>query len=189
MSAPAYLLGIDNGGTVTKAALYDTTGTEIAVASVKTQMLFPCPGHTEKDMGELWAANAHVISEVMARGRVEARQIAGVAVTGHGNGMYLVDAQGEPVRNGINSADSRATAIVEKWYADGTCARVLPRTCQSIWPAQPAALLAWFRDNDPDALARTRWILMCKDYIRYRLTGEAWAELTDFSGTSLVNVR
>jgi L-xylulokinase len=189
MSAPAYLLGIDNGGTVTKAALYDTAGTEIAVSSIKTQMLFPCPGHAEKDMDELWAANARVVSDVIARGRVEARQVAGVAVTGHGNGIYLVDAQGKPVHNGINSADSRATAIVEQWYRDGTHARVLPKTCQSIWPAQPVALLSWFGRNSPDTLARARWIFMCKDYIRYKLTGEAWAELTDYSGTSLMNVR
>ena len=93
------------------------------------------------------------------------------------------------VRNGINSADSRAAAIVERWYADGTFARVLPKTCQSIWAAQPVALLAWLREHEPEVMARSRWIFMCKDYIRYRLTGEAWAEVTDFSGTSLMNVR
>jgi L-xylulokinase len=189
MSAPAYLLGIDNGGTVTKAALYDTAGAEIAVASIKTRMLFPSPGHTEKDMEELWAVNTRVVSDVIAKAGVDAGNIAGVAVTGHGNGLYLVDAQGKPVRAGINSADSRASAIVEKWYADGTAARALPLTCQSIWPAQPVALLAWLSEHEPDVLARARWVFMCKDYIRYRLTGEAWAEATDFSGTSLVNVR
>jgi L-xylulokinase len=189
MSAAAYLLGIDNGGTVTKAALYDTSGTEIAVASVKTPMVFPHPGHAEKDMEELWAANARVISDVLAKAKIDAKQVAGVAVTGHGNGLYLVDADGKPVRNGINSADSRATDIVEGWYKDGTCRRVLPRICQSIWPAQPAGLLPWLRDNEPAALQKTRWIFMCKDYIRFRLTGEAWAEITDYSGTSLANVR
>ena len=55
-------------------------------------------------------------------------------------------------------------------------------------PAEPAALLPWFRDNKPEVLERTRWFLSCKDFIRYKLTGEAFAEITDCSGTSLVNV-
>jgi L-xylulokinase len=183
------LMGIDNGGTVTKAALYDLTGTEIAVSSVKTEMLFPRPGHTEKNSDDLWAANVRVISDVIRKAKVGADEIAAVAVTGHGNGMYLVGPDGRPSHNGINSADSRAAEYVARWYADGTFDRILPRTCQSIWAAQPAALLAWFRDHEPQVLARTRWIFMCKDYVRYRLTGEAFAEVTDYSGLNLMNVK
>ncbi|MGA2379502.1 MAG: FGGY-family carbohydrate kinase [Spirochaetia bacterium] len=189
MKTRTCLMGIDNGGTVTKAALYDTEGREIAVSSVKTEMLFPHPGHTEKNVDDLWAANVRVISEVMKKARVAPAEVAALAVTGHGNGMYLIDADGRPAHDGINSADSRAADYVARWYGDGTFDRILPRTCQSIWAAQPAALLAWFRDHEPGALERTRWIFMCKDYIRYRLTGEACAEVTDYSGLNLMNVR
>jgi len=184
----AYLMGIDNGGTVTKAALYDTAGIEIAVSSVKTEMRFPCPGHTEKNLDDLWAANARVVAQVMKKAGVEPTEVAGVAVAGHGNGLYLVDSDGTPTHDGINSADSRAAGYVAQWYRDGTFEKVFPRTCQAIWAAQPPALLAWFRDHDPRTLERTRWILMCKDYIRYRLTGEVYAELTDSSGTNLMNI-
>ena len=189
MKTSRYLLGIDNGGTVTKAALYSPSGDEIAVASVKTAMLFPHPGHAEKDVAELWAANVRVIRDVVQKAGVDAADIAGTAVTGHGNGMYLVGEDGEPAWNGINSADSRAASYVERWERDGTADRILPLSCQSIWAAQPVALLAWFRDRMPEVLERTRWIFMCKDYIRYRLTGEAFAEVTDYSGTNLMNVR
>ena len=189
MNARTFLMGIDNGGTVTKAALYDPSGREVAVSSVKTEMLFPHPGHTEKNVDDLWAANVRVIGEVMKKARVRPAEIAACAVTGHGNGMYLVDAAGKPAHDGINSADSRAADYVARWYQDGTFEKVLPRTCQAIWAAQPAALLAWFRDHDPAVLERTRWIFMCKDYIRYRLTGEACAEVTDYSGLNLMNVR
>ena len=189
MKARTLLMGIDNGGTVTKAALYDTSGREVAVASEKTEMLFPHPGHTEKNVDALWAANVRVISEVMKRAGAAPAEVAALAVTGHGNGMYLVAADGSPAHNGINSADSRAADYVARWYADGTFERILPHTCQSIWAAQPAALLAWFTDHDPAALERTRWIFMCKDYVRYRLTGEVFAEVTDYSGLNLVDVR
>ena len=53
---------------------------------------------------------------------------------------------------------------------------------------QPVALLAWLRDNEPQALANTRYIFAVKDYIRYKLTGEAYGEYSDFSGGNLVNL-
>jgi L-xylulokinase len=183
-----YLLGIDNGGTVTKAALYTADGTELAVAKAKTRTLYPHPGHIERDLGEFWAANAQVIAQAIRQARIDPAEIAGVAAAGYGAGLYLVAEDGTPAWNGIISTDSRAKDYVERYYRDGTFDRVLPKICQSIWAAQPAALLPWFRDHRPDVLEKTRWILSCKDYIRYKLTGEPLCEITDSSGTSLVDV-
>jgi L-xylulokinase len=183
-----YLLGIDNGGTVSKAALYTVDGTELAVANAKTKTLYPHPGHIERDLDELWSANAQVIAQVIRQAKVNAADIAGVAAAGYGSGLHLIQEDGSPAWNGIISTDSRASEYVQKYYSDGTFARVLPKTCQSIWAAQPAALLPWFRDHRPDVLERTRWILSCKDYIRFKLTGEPLSEVTDSSGTSLVNI-
>ena len=92
-----YLLGIDNGGTVTKAAIYDYEGRELAVSGIKTRLLMPFPGFTERDPDELWKANTEVIKDVITKSGVDAHNIAGVAVTGHGNGMYPVDERGESV--------------------------------------------------------------------------------------------
>ncbi len=183
-----YLLGIDNGGTVTKAAIYTTDGNEIATASERTAMIFPEPGHTERDVDALWNATRNAIRMVLEKSGVAPGEIRGVAVTGHGNGMYLVDEAGNPTCNGIVSTDSRATSYVESWNADGTFEQTLPRSCQLLWAAQPPALLRWFHDNRPKVIEETRWVLMCKDYVRYRLTGRVAAEITDFSGTNLVNV-
>jgi L-xylulokinase len=189
MASAKYLLGIDNGGTVTKAALYDLDGRERAVASVKSDMVFPRPGHAEKDVDTLWAANARVIREALVKAGATGKDVAAAAVTGHGNGAYLTTADGRPAWNGINSADSRAAAYVERWQADGTYERVVGKICQSLWAGQPGPLLAWFRDNEPAVLERTRWLLLCKDSVRFRLTGEVFAEITDYSGTGLMNVR
>lgn len=183
-----YYMGIDNGGTVCKVALYDNKGTELALASRKVEMIYPEPGHTEKDMAEFWAANVEAITEVVKTCGIDPNDIAGIAPTGHGNGMFLVDGEGNSVGNGIISTDSRAAKWVEGWYADGTAARINKKTLQSIWAAQPVSLLNWFKENKPGDLAKTKWVLMCKDYIRFMLTGEAFAEITDYSGTNLVNV-
>ena len=184
----SFFMGIDNGGTVCKVALYDNAGSEIALASRKIDMIYPQPGFTEKNMKEFWTANAEAISEVVSKSAIEPSQIAGIAATGHGNGMFLVDEDGEAVGNGIISTDSRAGSYVKRWYEDGTFEKINRKTLQSIWAAQPVALLNWYKDNRPEELSRAKWVLMCKDFIRYRLTGEAFAEITDYSGTNLVNV-
>ena len=66
---------------------------------------------------------------------------------------------------------------------------VFPKTLQSILACQPVSILRWFKDNDPAVLEKTKWIFAVKDYIRYRITGEAYAEVTDYSGSSLMNIR
>jgi len=185
---PKYLLGIDNGSTVSKAALFTTDGEEIATAARKVNLIEPRPGCSERDMDQTWTSTAEAIREVLAESGIEAGQIAAIACTGYGNGVCLVDKNGRPVRNAINSTDSRAQSYVDKWLADGVDEKVLPKTTQCVWAAQPAALLLWLRHNEPATIEKTRWVLMCKDYIRYRLCGKINAELTDMSGASLMNV-
>jgi L-xylulokinase len=186
---PKYLLGTDNGGTIAKAALFILDGREVAAAGRKTEMFSPQPGWTERDCDRLWQATADSIREVLAQSGVDPADVAAVACTGHGNGLYLVDLDGRAVRNGIVSTDSRAKDYVARWYADGTHGRVLPHTMQSLWAGQPNSLLAWLRDHEPETLHRAGWVLMCKDYVRMRLCGQVHAELTDTSGTSLMDVR
>lgn len=184
-----YLIGIDNGGTMSKAALYDLDGKEIAVSAYKTEMIMPKPGFTERSMEEMWQANVNAIRDVIRKSKVNGKDIVGVATTGHGNGIYMVDDQGKPAYNGIISTDTRAKDYVSKWYGNGVFDRVFPKTMQSIWAGQPVPLLAWFKDNMPEVLKKTKWIFMCKDYVRFCLTGQAYAEITDMSGTNLMNVR
>lgn len=185
----SYLLGLDNGGTVTKAGLYDETGTELVIASRNTEMLFPEPGHTERDLTALWNANVETIREVILKSGVEPKEIVGVSVTGHGNGLYLLDAHGNDLGNGIVSTDTRAVSYVEKWSADGTSARAFEKTLSNVWAGQPPALMAWLRDNKPEIMERAGHMLSCKDYVRYRLTGAISSEITDLSGTGFMNIR
>lgn len=183
-----YLLGIDNGGTVAKAALFTLDGSEVSVAGHKNAVFTPHPGWAEFDADRLWQATAAAIRKVLASAQVDPHRVKGVACTGHGNGLYLIDAAGKPVRPAIFSSDARARSYVERWTTEGVFQRVAPKTLQTLWPGQPNALLAWLADHEPDSLVRTRWALMCKDFIRFRLTGNVHGELTDMSGTSLVNV-
>lgn len=183
-----YLVGIDNGGTVSKAAVFTADGRELAVAGRPVTTLVEHPGWSERDMDVLWQDTAAAIREAVEQSGVDPDDIACVACTGHGNGLYLIDADGKPVRNGIYSSDSRAASIVADWKARGVDTQALPKTAQCVWPAQPNALLAWLREHEPEAIQRAASLLMAKDYTRFMLTGQVAMELTDMSGTSLMNV-
>ncbi len=183
-----YFLGIDNGGTLSKAALFRADGVEVASAARKVEIIESRPSWSERSADAMWQDTAAAIRELLERTTIRPAAIVAIACTGHGNGLYLVDADGSPVRNAINSMDGRAADISARWKQDGTAARALPLTAQCVWPAQPNALLAWLRDHEPETLARAKAILFAKDFIRLKLTGETWAELTDMSGSSLMNV-
>lgn len=186
--ARKYLIGLDNGGTVTKAALYGTDGAEIAVAGFQVTPIMEKVGFVERDMTQLWQANARAIRAVLEKSSVDPRDILGVAVTGHGCGAYFVDGEGKPAANGIISTDTRAKDYVARWNADGTYDALLPLTMQIIWAGQTLPIVAWYKDNRPDVLERAQWVLSCKDYIRLCLTGEAYTELTDVSVANGINL-
>ncbi len=181
------LLGIDLGSTMVKAAVFDQSGAELAVAARKVEHVSSRPGWSEVDMDRLWLDTCGVIRETLGEGAIDAESIAAVTCTGHGNGLYLVDAEGRPVRAGIGGGDARAVEYVRRWEGR-THARVLPKIMQSLWPGQPNAILAWMKDHEPESLAKARWMFLVKDYARFRLTGRAAIEITDLSGTSLIDV-
>ena len=183
-----YFMGLDNGGTTTKAALYDIFGHEMGIASRETRMLTPKPGFTERDMEEVWDANAWVIREVLHKTGISPEDVACVAVCGHGKGLYLWGKDGKPVRNGIISTDNRASEYMVRWREDGTEEKAFRLSCQHVMACQPVALLRWLQDHEPESMEKIRWIFEAKDYIRFRLTGEARAEITDYSGANLLNL-
>lgn len=183
-----YYIGLDNGGTLTKAALYTVTGEEVAVCSAATELSVPQAGYAERDMESMWRTNCEVLRRLLGESGVDVSAIRGMACCGHGKGLYLWGRDGRPVRAGIGSTDNRAAAYVRRWEADGTADAVFAYSCQRVLACQPVALLAWLRDHEPENYRNIRWIFECKDYIRFRLTGEAYAETTDYSGTNLMNL-
>lgn len=93
-----YYLGLDNGGTNTKAALFTPDGTQVAVESVATAALTPAPGFVERDMEDMWRDNCAVIRGVLKKSGVRAEEIAGVGLCGHGKGLYLWGKDGKSAR-------------------------------------------------------------------------------------------
>ncbi|MBS7538610.1 FGGY-family carbohydrate kinase [Ancylobacter lacus] len=173
------LIGIDAGGTMTKAALFDMEGRELACERRPNQMLFPAPGHTERDPERMWRATCESVQALIETTGIDPGDIQAVSASGYGSGIYLVDAESNPVRPGVVSTDSRAAAIVAEWEASGLAASVAARTQQRLWPGQSTLLMAWFSRHEPEVLGRTARVLYCKDFLRAKLTGEHSTDATD----------
>lgn len=161
-----YYIGLDNGGTTTKTAIFDINGNECSVKSVPTAMITPGPGFVEHDMEEMWAANCCVIRAALEASGISPSDVAGVGICVHGKGLYLWGVDDRPVRNGIISTDNRACAYPVMWRKSGAEAAAFELNCQHVMACQPVSLLAWLRDNEPENYKKIRWVFECKDYVR-----------------------
>lgn len=182
-----YLLGLDAGNTVIKAVLFDLDGNQIAMHALDGQTSVPQPGYVERDLTELWR-NAHqAIRACISQAGVQARDIVGVGCAGHGNGLYLLDKNHEPLL-GIQSLDSRAAGLADE-LAEGETGDLLQELClQKPWPSQTPTLLAWVKRENPELYSKAAAVILCKDYITYKLTGRLVSDVSDMSGCGLLRM-
>lgn len=183
-----YLLGLDNGGTVTKAAIFDFYGNQIAVSKVNSEKFLSKPGYVERAMGELLNSNYYCIREVIKNSGLKPEEIKAISFSGHGKGLYLLDHDKKEFTNGILSSDSRAELIIDRWRGDGTSNIVYELTSQHLSPTHAPVLLKWLKENDSDIYNQIGYALSVNDYLRFKLTGELYSELTMASGNNLINI-
>ncbi|MXN51678.1 carbohydrate kinase [Shinella sp. AETb1-6] len=184
---PKYLLGLDAGNTVIKAVIFDLDGRELAHAGQEGKSRMPRPGHVERDLGEFWENAKRVIATCLEKAGIVASDIAAIGCAGHGNGLYALDRDGEPLI-GIQSIDTRATGLVEEWASQGVGDRTYPIGRQRPWPAQTPTLLAWLKRSEPALFQRIGTVFFAKDFVVNRLTGKRISEMSDMSGAGLLDL-
>ena len=181
-----YLMGIDNGLTLSKVAIFDLNGRTIQVASRKIEVQYPKPGYTERDMDIVWQMTAEAIHEVVDSSGINPTDILAIGNSGHGNGLYVLDRDGKPFRPSIASMDGRGGDIMDEWNRPGGVHdRSFPYIQQSCWAAQPSVLLAWLKHHEPDNYRKIGKVMLCTDYIKYCMTGEHTTDYSIISGSSL----
>ncbi|WP_428671477.1 FGGY-family carbohydrate kinase [Roseibium sp.] len=184
--AKRYLLGLDAGNTVIKAVLFDPEGRQIALHALDGQSSTPQPGHVERDLGELWENAQLAIRRCIEEAAIDPCQIAAIGCAGHGNGLYLLDRDNAPLI-GIQSLDTRAADHAARLKVDK--GEVLYELCrQEPWPSQTPVLLAWIKENRPDLYERAGTVLLCKDFVTFKLTGERVSDISDMSGCGLTRM-
>jgi xylulokinase len=183
------LLGIDVGTSGSKALLIDERGKVLASATFDYPMFTPRPLWAEQNPENWWTATVGSIRKVLHDSGVDTGHIAGIGLTGQMHGLVMLDKRGNVLRPCIMWNDQRTgpqcAAITEQIGAR----RLLQLTGNPVLPGFTAPKVVWVRDNEPEIYANMAQILLPKDYIRYRLTGVYATEVSDASGTALLDVR
>ena len=185
-----YILGIDVGTSNVKAVLFDEYGNEVCVSSRESQPVNGTANQMEQDMNLIWEKVKHCIKAVIEEGTGGGDVVIAVGVTGQGEGCWLVDSEGNPVQNAILWCDGRAVDEVKAITDDHPEIGRLYHTTTGTPPllGNQMILLKWMKNNRREMLDHAEHLIFCKDWIRYKMTGEIQSEITD-SLTSLVDVR
>jgi xylulokinase len=181
-------MGIDVGTTGAKALLIDEAGAVVASATTEYPMYTPQPLWAEQDPKDWWQATVASIQQVLSESGTGADEVGGVGLTGQMHGMVLLDVDGAVLRPCIMWNDQRTGAQCAWITAQVGEQRVLQLTGNPVLPGFTAPKIVWVREHEPDAYAKVAKVLLPKDYIRFRLTGEYATEVSDASGTSLFAV-
>jgi L-xylulokinase len=144
-------------------------------------------GWVERDLDALWKNAVSVIKTLLETTQVATSAIKGISISAQGKGVYLLDKQGENLGHGIMSSDSRSLPIVKEWLAQGLAQDIYPITLQTLWTGHPVSIIRWIKENDPARYDNIGSIMMAHDYLRYRLTGEVGAEITNMSESNFFN--
>ncbi len=183
-----YLLGLDVGTSGAKALLIDQEGTVVADSTVTYPLLTPRPGWVEQHPAQWWEASHTAIANTVREAGVSPSDIAGVGLSGQMHGSVFLDADNQVIRPAILWCDQRTAAQCE-WITEKIGAEaIVAETCNPVLTGFQAPKIIWLRDNEPDNYAKVAKLLLPKDYIRFMLTGEFATEVSDASGTSLLNV-
>ncbi|GBQ61684.1 carbohydrate kinase [Ameyamaea chiangmaiensis NBRC 103196] len=176
-----YVLGIDCGSTTAKTVVFDPHGRPVGIGKTRVGQITDRPYHVERDMAEAWHAIAKTVRLALDDAGIDGRSIAGVGITAHGDGVFVLDRAGAPLGHGIMSLDSRARQVHADWAADGTLEKLMPLSGQRPYPYSAPTLLAWMRDHEPERYQAIGTVFFCKDWLRLCLTGTIATDLTEAS--------
>src|SRR3954454_15622514 len=175
-------VGVDVGTTVTKAVAFDADGRPLAEASRPTRLVRPGPGRFEDDTAGIVASVNEVVGELAA---TVGDRPGVLAITAQGDGLWLIDPDGTPVRPAISWLDARSSAILERWTADGVADRVFRRSGNRMFPGASGPLLAAVLAEEPEVIARAGTAAYCKDVVMQQLTGVRVTDVSDASAPFL----
>lgn len=183
----ARLLGIDLGTSSVKAVVIDEAARLLGMGSGEYPINTPQPGWAEQDTESWWRASVQAVRQALEQAGPGA--ISAIGFSGQMHGSVLIDAHLQPVSPAIIWADQRSAPQVEQIMT-----RIGAEQMAHFAGTAPAAgfmapTLCWLQQHDPAQLDRARYILLPKDYVRLRLTGEVGTDTSDASATALFDIR
>jgi xylulokinase len=185
----AYFLGIDSSTTATKALLMDSSGDVLSVASSEYTFETPYPLWSEQDPALWWDATVKSIRKVLLETGIRGDQIRGIGLSGQMHGLVILDDRGEVLRPSILWNDQRTGPQCDAIRDRLGKARLIQITGNDALTGFTAPKILWVQEEEPDIYAKIAHILLPKDYVRFKLTGEYAMDRAGGSGTILFDIR
>ncbi len=185
----AYFLGIDTSTTSSKALLIDERGEVVAVASSPHTLQIPKPLWSEQEPREWWEAVSASIRSVLAQAGLGGDEIQAVGLTGQMHGLVLLVEAGAVLRPAILWNDQRTQQQCDEIHQIIGREKFIQITGNVALTGFTAPKILWVRENEPDVFSKGRHVLLPKDYIRYKLTGEYAMDKADGAGTVLFDLK
>jgi xylulokinase len=180
------LLGLDVGTGGARAVAVDEAGNVVMEASSEYPLRSPRPGWTEQDPGDWWKGAKEALGEVAVGVEDE---VAGLGLTGQMHGSVFLDASGEVIRPALLWNDQRTHRQCRKITESVGEERLIQLAGNPALTGFQAPKILWLRDEEPENYSRVARVLLPKDYVRLRLTGEHATDASDAAGTLLLDVR
>ena len=182
-------VGLDVGTTGARAIAADHQGTVVAARTAGYPLLTPRPRWTEQDPDEWWRASCDVLSAIATQCRDAGHEVVGIGLTGQMHGSVFLDAEDEVIRPALlwndQRTDGQSAWITERVGAE----RLIAITGNPSLTGFQAPKVIWLRDEEPESYARVARVLLPKDHVRLRLTGEPATDVADASGTLFMDLR
>lgn len=183
-------LGIDIGTSGTKTLAMRQDGKILASATVEYPLSSPKPGWSEQDPEHWWQATIKSVRAVLKAGKIKPTGIAGIGLSGQMHGSVFLDKKQQVIRPALLWNDQRTAAeCIEIENRAGGRAQLIELVANPALTGFTAPKILWLRKNEPKNFDRVTQVLLPKDYVRFRLTGEFATEVSDASGTLLLDVR
>ena len=185
----AYLLGIDVGTSGTKTILVDLKGKVLASATANYPLHTPRPGWTEQDPEDWWRATKKTIRKVLKTSQVSPSAIKGIGFSGQMHGSVFLDKHHQVVRPCLLWNDNRTAKVCEEIthkIGQKTLHRSVSNPCLTGFTLPK---VVWLQKHEPRNFAKVHHLLLPKDYVRFRLTGEILTEVSDAAGSLMYDVR
>ena len=184
-----YWLGLDVGTGGSRALLIDEKARVYAsCVSPHVEMQMQKPSWAEQDPGDWWSASQLAIRGVLKEAGISGESIAGVGLTGQMHGLVLLDSDRKVIRPALIWCDQRSQQQVDEINEKLGPENVLRATANPVLTGFTLPKLLWVRDNEPELYGRIAHILLPKDFLRFQLTGDLATDVSDASGTGLLDV-
>ncbi len=186
----ACYLGIDVGTSGTKAVLVDASAAVLATATAPHEITSPRPGWSEQAPDNWWRATVRAVKKVLAAAGASGKTVASIGFSGQMHGLVITDSAGKPLRPAIIWNDQRSAAEAELIERKaGGKRKLISLTGNVAMTSFTLTKLLWVRRHEKRTYDRIRHLLLPKDYIRLRLTGEYVGDVSDMSGTLMLDQR